>query len=85
MDITGKGGLYNASGDIGRVEFESIMRREMHAYLQVSIRCPIEKTYVLYFVLAGFINRPAFSQPLIQCLNADPTCGFLRLSHACRY
>ncbi len=36
MDITAKGGLRNAVGGIGRVEFESIMRREMHAYLQVS-------------------------------------------------
>ncbi len=38
MDITGNGALCNAIGDIGQVEFESIMRREMHSYLQVSVR-----------------------------------------------
>jgi hypothetical protein len=37
MDITGNGAFCNANGDIGQVEFESIMRREMHSYLQVRV------------------------------------------------
>ena len=40
MDIQAKGGLNSTTRGIGRVEFESIMRREMHAYLQVSNQFP---------------------------------------------
>ncbi len=35
MDITLNGTLCNSDGQLGRTEFEQIMRREMHMYLQV--------------------------------------------------
>ena len=38
-NITLDGELCNDNGDIGEVEFATIMRREMHHYLQVA-KCP---------------------------------------------
>jgi hypothetical protein len=35
MDITLNGTLCNAVGEIGRAEFEQIMRHEMNVFLQV--------------------------------------------------
>ncbi len=41
MDMTRNGALCNAAGEIGSLEFESIMRGEVIAYLQVRISATI--------------------------------------------
>ncbi len=44
MDITLNNTLCNEKGEIGRVEFEQIMRREMNLYLQVHVCSLVAQT-----------------------------------------